>query len=77
MLWDQSIEKAKTLVLLLQSSCPEEVSVNQVHVNLLANILETNLGIDCDLMGLEYCSREDTNSFYHTASEILSHSATL
>jgi hypothetical protein len=40
-------------------------------MNLLANILETNASIDPDELHLEFCTRDDTATFYHTAMEIL------
>lgn len=68
---DQNIEKAKRLRTLLQSFPPEEVSPSQIQMNLLASILETNANIDPDQLHLEFCTREDTATFYHTAMEIL------
>eukprot|EP01087_Luapelamoeba_hula_P015668 TRINITY_DN4701_c0_g1_i1.p1 TRINITY_DN4701_c0_g1~~TRINITY_DN4701_c0_g1_i1.p1 ORF type:complete len:949 (+),score=126.79 TRINITY_DN4701_c0_g1_i1:71-2848(+) len=70
-LLDEETEAGKTLQLLIQSTKPEEVTISQLQVNLLINILETNLRLDCELLGLEFCSREDTASFYYTAIEIL------
>jgi hypothetical protein len=68
---DQNIEKARRLRSLLQSFPPEEVSPSQIQMNLLASILETNVNIDPDQLHLEFCTREDTATFYHTAMEIL------
>jgi hypothetical protein len=57
--------------MLAQSFPPEEVSPSQIQMNLLASILETNANIDPDQLHLEFCTREDTATFYHTAMEIL------
>ena len=69
---DSTLNGRKFRELLRCSTVPNEINIQQIQVNLLANILSSALSIEHDTIGIELLPRDEINKFYDASIQILS-----